>query len=95
MRAFLLVTISLMASGCARHRATPSDCAAILDRLVDLELSESGYRDPVVRARWQDDLRQRFSPDLEHCRKMTVPDDLVSCLATTNGAEDLTHRCLR
>jgi hypothetical protein len=92
---FVLALALAASSGCNRHRAAPADCIAVLDRLVDLELTESGYRDPVVRARWQANLRRRLAPDIEQCRGMSVPNDLISCLSTTKGAEDLTHRCLK
>jgi hypothetical protein len=96
LRALLPLALAVTASlGCNRHRATPADCVAILDRLVELELSESGYRDPVASARWKTDLRGRFAPDLARCAGMTVSNDLVPCLPTAKGAEDLTHRCLR
>ena len=84
----------LASSGCLRHAARADDCAAVLDRLVDLELNESGYRDPVLRDRWRRELARRFSPDLARCRGLAVRDDLAACLTRARTSEDVTHRCL-
>jgi hypothetical protein len=89
-----LVAASLSLSACHRRPASIEDCHAVLERLVDLELSESGYRDPVLRTRWQQDLGRRFAPDLERCRGLTVRHDLRACLASARTPEEVTHRCL-
>lgn len=81
-------------SGCNGHPASASECSAILERLIDLELSESGYRDPVLRARWQQDLFRRFAPDLDRCRGREVRISLRTCLATAGSSEEIAHRCL-
>ena len=90
----LLVAALTTSVGCGRHRATQTDCAPVLDRLVELELTESGYRDPIVRARWQADLRRRLSTDLERCRGLMVRNRLRRCLPTAKDAEDIAHQCL-
>jgi len=92
--ASLVVGALLAASGCHRRAASAADCDAILNRLVDLELTESGYGDPVVRARWQADLARRFAPDLARCRGLAVSTDLPGCLASARTSEEITHRCL-
>jgi hypothetical protein len=90
----LLAATSTFAAGCRRHSASAFECARVLDRLVEMELSESGYRDQALRARWQQDLERRFATDLERCRGLTVRDDLDECLASTRTSEEVTHRCL-
>ena len=50
-----LVTLTTL-GGCHRHYATPADCLGILDRLVELELKEQGFRDPALAPRWQSEL---------------------------------------
>jgi hypothetical protein len=80
--------------GCARHAATPEDCKAVLDRIIELELTESGYRDPVLRGRWQADLGRRFGPDLARCHGLTVSNDLRPCLGGARTPEEILHRCL-
>ena len=91
---FLLVLVLAGASGCNRHPASTDECEAILRRLIDLELSESGYRDPVLRARWQKDLVHRFASDLDRCRGRNVRGSLDGCLATAHSSEEIVHHCL-
>src|SRR5258706_15101556 len=90
-----LVAMVFSSTGCQRHAASGAECAAVLDRLVELELNESGYRDPVLRARWQQDLGQRFAPEVARCRGLSVRDDLGKCLAAARSPEEITHRCLQ
>ena len=80
--------------GCGRHAATADDCRAVLDRIIDVELAESGYRDPVLRKRWQDELKQRFAPELSRCRGLTVRQDVRRCLDRARTTEDVVHHCL-
>jgi len=86
---------ALMSAGCHKRPATRDDCLAVIDRLVQLELAESGFRDPVVQRRWTDELRQRLGPHLSRCEGRRVPDDLRACLGTARNAEEIEHRCLR
>jgi len=90
----LSVMFVLVASGCRRHAATAEDCGDVLNRLIDLELVESGYRDLALRARWQQKLERRFAPDLARCRNQTVRDDVRACLARARTPEEIVHRCL-
>ena len=91
----MLVAGSGPLPGCERHAATDSDCLAIVHRLVELELTESGFRDPIVRDRWQHEIRAKLSSDLGHCRGRRVPDDLTACLNRARTQEEITHGCLR
>jgi hypothetical protein len=90
----VIVMFVLVVSGCRRHAATNEDCGDVLNRLIDLELVESGYRDPALRARWQQNLERRFAPDLARCRSQNVRDDLRACLARARTPEEIVHRCL-
>jgi hypothetical protein len=85
---------SLGVTGCQRHLASARDCQAVLDRLVELELVESGYRDPALAPRWQQELARRFEPDLRRCQRLRVRDDLAACLEGAASAEEVAHRCL-
>jgi hypothetical protein len=91
---FAIVVAFAAASGCRRHPVSEMDCQQVLDRLVELELREQGYRDAVVRARWQQEIGRRFGPDLKRCRGLRVRNDLHACLATAQSSEEITHRCL-
>jgi hypothetical protein len=90
----ILLLLMVAAAGCNRHPASAGECEAILHRLIDLELRESGYRDPVLRSRWRQDLVHRFAPDLDRCRERKVRSSLQACLATAQTSEDIAHRCL-
>jgi hypothetical protein len=82
-------------AGCHRHTATAVDCRAILDRLVELELAESGFHDPALVPRWQSELARRFDDDLHRCRTIRVGDDLAACLRAARDPEEIAHRCVR
>lgn len=82
-------------AGCHRHRASAEDCRAVLDRLVDLELKESGYRDPALAPRWQRELAGRFEADLRRCQTLRVYDGLSRCLRAAENPEEIAHRCLK
>jgi hypothetical protein len=94
VRLLLLIFVVAQFAGCNRHPATEDDCEAILHRLVDLGLSESGYRDPILRTRWQNDLDHRFAEDLDRCRGSEVRSSLRPCLATAQSSEEIIHHCL-
>jgi len=85
---WISLLLLLAATGCNRHPASAGECEAILNRLIELELNESGYRDPVLRARWQQDLVRRFAPDLDLCRGRDVPSSLRACLSKAYHSEE-------
>jgi hypothetical protein len=89
-----LAVAVIFVPACGRRAATAADCRALLDRMIDVELDESGFRDPVLRARSRENLGRRFALDLERCKGLTVPRNLQACLATTQTTEEVAHRCL-
>jgi hypothetical protein len=82
-------------AGCHRHPASAQDCRAVLDRLVAMELVESGYHDPSLVPRWQEELARRFDGDLRLCRSLRVRDDLAACLQAARNPEQVAHHCLK
>jgi len=89
------VTIAALAStGCSRHKATTEDCRAVLDRIIELELGGSGYRDGVLRARWKNDLRHRFAVDLQRCEGLTMKSDFRRCLRDARTTDEIVHQCV-
>ncbi len=82
-------------TGCQRHTATAADCRAILDRLVELELKESGFHDPALVPRWKAELAIRFDDDLRRCHSVRVGDDLAACLRAARSPEEIAHRCVK
>lgn len=91
----VLLSAPAIVGGCNRHVATAADCRAILDRLVELELKESGYRDPALAPRWEQELAARFEADLRRCQTLRVRDDFSSCLKAAENPEEIAHRCLK
>lgn len=89
------LAVSAIAGGCHRRVATAADCRAVLDRMVELELEESGYRDPGLAPRWQQELARRFEADLRRCQTLRVRADLPSCLRAARNPEEIAHRCLK
>jgi hypothetical protein len=97
-RAALVLLMGLLAiiAACRRgHPASEAECAALLDRLVDLELEERGYRDAAISARWHDLARTRFRGELEACRGRALPAGALDCLARASSTEQAAHQCFR
>jgi hypothetical protein len=82
-------------AGCRGRAATAEDCRAVVERLVELELAESGFRDPTIVARWKRTLGARLAPELMRCEGRRVPAELRTCLASAPNAEAITHGCLK
>lgn len=82
-----LLVAPLLIVACDSHRASPEDCAAILERIVDLELEARGYRDPVLASRRRSELRSKLAPELSTCEGRRMPPGALDCVerATTSG----------
>lgn len=81
--------------GCRRHPASAEDCVAILDRIVELELHELGFRDPVLARRKSEQARRLLAADLGRCRGVRIRDRALECVRTARSVEEISHRCLR
>ena len=90
--AILLAFSSLC--GCRGEPATREECRVIFDRVVDLELGEMGYRDPVLAARKKEELARRLERDLEQCVGRRMPARALECVKVAKSAEEVSHRCL-
>jgi hypothetical protein len=86
---------ALLAAGCAVERATAEQCREILDRIVDLELRERGFRDPVLERRKRDEMRTLLAPDLRRCHGRALPRSAMDCVRGARSNEELSHTCLR
>jgi len=58
---------TLSALGCRSEHATATDCAYILDKIVDVELRERGFRDPALSRRKRDEVRRSLGAELLEC----------------------------
>jgi hypothetical protein len=74
---------------------TAAECAEIFDRIVDLELKEMGYSDPVLAARKREQLAALLAPELVRCEGLRMPRAALACVRRAATAEEITHRCLK
>jgi hypothetical protein len=92
--ALVLISAILGVSRCKADRATSEDCEKMLDRIVELELSERGFRDPVLLAQKQQDLRRLLEPELRQCQGKRLKPATIECIAQATSTEQISHRCL-
>lgn len=93
MRALIVVAM-LALVGC-EARATETDCTAILNRIVDLELLEQGFRDPVLAAQKREEMRQALAGRMRGCVGKAIRPDALACVREARSSEEISHRCLR
>ncbi|MEZ4450633.1 MAG: hypothetical protein R3B09_14220 [Nannocystaceae bacterium] len=82
-------------AGCRGEAASAEQCARILDRIVELELREQGYRDPELARRKQAEFRRLFAEDLGECVGRRLPPAAMACIEAAVSAEQVSHLCLR
>ena len=90
-----LILAFLLLGACRGEPATDEHCAAILDRVVELELGEQGYRDPVLTLRSQQELRVTLSREVARCKGLRLPKGAMDCIRRATSSEEISHRCLR
>jgi len=98
MRTITLVALLLFfaaPTACGGRRATREDCRLILDRLVDLELQERGFRDPALAARWRAQAEASHSADLAACEGQRIPRTALACVQSATNSEEISHQCFR
>jgi len=87
--------LTVGASGCHRRHATEEDCARILDRIVEIELSERGFRDPILLERKRSTMHRLLDSELRECVGKRLNRTAISCVGHATSSEELSHRCLR
>jgi hypothetical protein len=93
-RALLCLLLGL--PGCGRHHvATQAECEAIVDQLVAMHLRQSGFRDPVLEQKRADELRPQLAAQLAACRRLSLPDSVLTCARNATSPRELAHGCLR
>lgn len=98
MRTSLHIVAALgafMLSACVAQRATEEDCATILDRIVELEIEELGYVDPVLSERYRASLTARYATRISECIGRPIPPGALECIQQMDTAEAVSHDCLR
>ena len=91
-----LLCLLLGLAGCGRrHVATQAECEAIVDRLVAMQIRQAGFRDPVLERKRADELRPRLAAQLAACRRLSLPDSVLTCARDATSPRALAHECLR
>jgi hypothetical protein len=90
-----LLLLSSPASACGGKRATREDCRQVLDRLVDLELQERGFRDPALAVRWRAQAEVAHAAELAACEGKRIPRAALACVQSAKSSEEISHRCFR
>lgn len=91
----VLFGLSLVGGCTTRDRATAETCTEILDRIVEVELTEQGFRDPALTARKKEELRGRLGPELRRCQGRRLPIEALGCVRKAKNTEEISHTCLR
>ncbi|HVZ37370.1 MAG TPA: hypothetical protein VG963_33345 [Polyangiaceae bacterium] len=91
----LVCAVVLVASGCRRERASAEDCALILDRIVETELTAAGFRDPALAARKKAQLRNKLHAELSSCPAHSLRPGALECVKRASSSDDISHKCLR
>jgi hypothetical protein len=93
MRTWLTFAMLVLLGACQASRATRQDCEAILERIVDIELMERGYRDPMLQKIKQTAFRKKLGAELERCVGKRLEKKAIDCVRSASTIEVLTHDC--
>jgi len=91
----VVLVAGLLVLACDERTATESECRAIFDRIVEIELRELGFRDPELSERKRVELRRVHAGQLQSCVGLPLPAHAMSCVARAETTEELSHECMR
>jgi hypothetical protein len=94
MSRFAPLVAAAIACSCSRHRATDGECHAIFERMVELQLAELGYHDPVLAESKKAELERTLAPEIAACSGRRLDDAALACVRDARSSEDV-GRCLR
>jgi hypothetical protein len=89
------ILCACMACGHPTQRTTTEICNRVLDKIVDIELREQGFKDPALLETYQKNMREKLQPEMNQCINRKVRTDVLQCLEKAQTAEAVSHRCLR
>ena len=79
----------LLCAACGR-RATHTDCLLIVDRSVEVQLSEKGQTDPAAIAKRKAEVRAELDDKISTCeRERRVTDKMMACVQSASTTSDL------
>jgi hypothetical protein len=90
----LLVMMAASPIACRREHASAAICGAILDRIVELELNEQGFRDPALAEQKKRELRAVLDPQLRTCVGRRMRRNGLACVEKARSTEEISHICL-
>lgn len=90
MRTILLILLV----ACGGPRATREHCERILERIVDIELKERGYNDPMLQTMKRAAFKRKLDSELDRCVGRKLPGKAMECVDRATKIETLTHECL-
>ncbi len=91
----VVLLVAAVVGSCAERQATPEECRAILDRIVEIELAEMGFRDSVLADRTKKRLARKYATDLSACIGRELSRGAMECVQDAPTNEQLSHDCLR
>ena len=75
----VLLGVVVCLVGCGR-KATEADCAAIVDRNVEVQMKKMNIVDPSVIAKKQQEIRGQFSESMKGCVGRRITDGMMQCV---------------
>jgi hypothetical protein len=84
-----LLPLLLLCAACGR-RATRADCQLIVDRSVEVQLSEKGQTDPAAIAKRKAEVRADLDDKINTCeRERRVTDRMMACVQSASTTSDI------
>ena len=74
----MLATVGGLA-GCGR-KATESDCQAIIDRNVEVQMRKMSITDDAVIAKKKDEIHTQFAESMKGCIGRRITDGMMKCV---------------
>jgi hypothetical protein len=90
-----IIGLAWLCVSCGAEPAGKESCSRILERIVALELSAHGFRDPALVARRQEQLQHSLSDDLARCERLPLPGGALACIERATSTHEISHVCLR
>lgn len=75
--------------------STADECKFIFDRIVELELEQRGFADPVLAAKKKRELQATLKGELSRCEGHRLPDGARECVTRATSVLQISQECLR
>jgi len=92
---FLSAALAGTLTSCQGEQATAEFCSVVLDRIVEVELTELGFRDLALAEMKRRDMRRLFAGDIQRCVGRRVAPGALACVRAAASTEEIAHQCLR